>query len=30
VAEYVTGAFPFVPLAAGYGVVRAFHSRSGR
>ena len=28
--EYVTARFPFVPLAAGYGVVRAFHSRSGR
>ncbi|MGH6970344.1 MAG: glycosyltransferase family 4 protein, partial [Caulobacteraceae bacterium] len=28
--EYVTARFPFVPLAAGYGFVRAFHSRSGR
>jgi glycosyltransferase involved in cell wall biosynthesis len=28
--EYVTARFPIVPLAAGYGVVRAFHSRSGR
>ena len=28
--EYVTARFPFVPLAAGYGVVRAFHNRSGR
>src|SRR5580658_5001485 len=28
--EYVTARFPFVPLAAGYGYVRAFHSRSGR
>jgi glycosyltransferase involved in cell wall biosynthesis len=28
--EYVSARFPFVPLAAGYGVVRAFHSRSGR
>jgi glycosyltransferase involved in cell wall biosynthesis len=28
--EYVTARFPFVPLAAGYGVIRAFHSRSGR
>src|SRR5579872_4028174 len=28
--EYVTARFPFVPLAAGYGVMRAFHSRSGR
>jgi glycosyltransferase involved in cell wall biosynthesis len=27
--EYVTARFPFVPLAAGYGVVRAFHNRSG-
>jgi glycosyltransferase involved in cell wall biosynthesis len=28
--EYVTARFPFVPLAAGYSYVRAFHSRSGR
>ncbi len=28
--EYVTARFPFVPLAAGYGVLRAFHNRSGR
>jgi glycosyltransferase involved in cell wall biosynthesis len=28
--EYVKARFPFVPLAAGYGYVRAFHSRSGR
>jgi len=28
--EYVTARFPFVPLAAGYGFVRTFHSRSGR
>ena len=28
--EYVTARFPFVPLAAGYGVVRTFHARSGR
>ena len=28
--EYVSARFPFVPLAAGYGFVRAFHSRSGR
>ena len=28
--EYVTARFPFVPLAAGYGVVRAFHARSGK
>ena len=28
--EYVTARFPFVPLAAGYGYVRAFHNRSGR
>jgi glycosyltransferase involved in cell wall biosynthesis len=28
--EYVTARFPFVPLAAGYGFVRSFHSRSGR
>ncbi|HEY3799638.1 MAG TPA: glycosyltransferase family 1 protein [Caulobacteraceae bacterium] len=28
--EYVNARFPVVPLAAGYGVVRAFHSRSGR
>jgi glycosyltransferase involved in cell wall biosynthesis len=28
--EYVTARFPIVPLAAGYGVVRAFHSRSGK
>lgn len=28
--EYVTARFPFVPLAAGYGFVRAFHNRSGR
>ena len=28
--EYLTARFPFVPLAAGYGYVRTFHSRSGR
>ncbi|MFI4976897.1 MAG: glycosyltransferase family 4 protein [Caulobacterales bacterium] len=28
--EYVTARFPFIPLAAGYGVLRAFHRRSGR
>jgi glycosyltransferase involved in cell wall biosynthesis len=28
--EYVSARFPFVPLAAGYGFVRAFHGRSGR
>ena len=28
--EYVKARFPFVPLAAGYGVVRAFHARSGK
>jgi glycosyltransferase involved in cell wall biosynthesis len=28
--EYVTARFRFVPLAAGYGFVRSFHSRSGR
>jgi len=28
--EYVNARFPFVPLAAGYGVVRAFHARSGK
>jgi glycosyltransferase involved in cell wall biosynthesis len=28
--EYVKARFPFVPLAAGYGFVRAFHNRSGR
>jgi glycosyltransferase involved in cell wall biosynthesis len=27
--EYVSARFPFVPLAAGYGVVRAFHRPSG-
>jgi glycosyltransferase involved in cell wall biosynthesis len=28
--EYVTARFPFVPLAAGYRVMRAFHDRSDR
>jgi glycosyltransferase involved in cell wall biosynthesis len=28
--EYVAARFPIVPLAAGYGVVRAFHRPSGR
>ena len=28
--EYVNARFPFVPLAAGYGVMRAFHGRRGR
>ena len=28
--EYVNARFPFVPLAAGYGVLRTFHNRSGR
>jgi len=28
--EYVTARFPVVPLAAGYGVMRAFHGRSGK
>jgi len=27
--EYVSARFPFVPLAAGYGVVREFHRPSG-
>jgi glycosyltransferase involved in cell wall biosynthesis len=28
--EYVTARFPFVPLAAGYRVMRAFHDKSDR
>ncbi len=28
--EYVTARFPFIPLMAGYGVMRAFHDKSGR
>jgi glycosyltransferase involved in cell wall biosynthesis len=28
--EYVNARFPFIPLAAGYGVLRAFHDRSDR
>jgi glycosyltransferase involved in cell wall biosynthesis len=28
--EYVTARFPWLPLSAGYAVMRAFHDRSGR
>jgi glycosyltransferase involved in cell wall biosynthesis len=28
--EYVSARFPFIPLAAGYGVLRAFHDKSDR
>jgi len=28
--EYVNARFPFIPLAAGYGVLRAFHDKSDR